>query len=93
MLKKNFKKYILSHSDRLSNDNSLNESNSLQNKRATKKLIQQNSVYNSEPVNVSEQEKSLQCSYCKNYCKSKQSLSQHKKLHQSALKVIHRKLK
>lgn len=93
VLKKNFEKHILSHSNGLSNEISLNESNSLQNQRATKKLIKHKSVSSSKPLNVSEQEKSFQCSYCNSYCKSKQSLSQHKRHHHSALKVTHRKLK
>jgi len=53
VFKKNFKENMLSHSDGMYNAISLNESNTLQNQRATKKLIHK-SVYNSEPVNVSE---------------------------------------
>ncbi|KAE9532191.1 hypothetical protein AGLY_010393 [Aphis glycines] len=93
VLKRNFEKHMLSHSNGLSNNISLNESNSQQNQRATKKLMKHKSVSSHEPLNVSEQEKSFQCSYCNNYCKSKQSLSQHKRHHHSALKVTHRKLK
>ncbi|XP_026822990.1 zinc finger protein 626-like [Rhopalosiphum maidis] len=90
VLKKNFEKHLLSH---MSNDTSFNKSNSLQNQRAIKKSIKPKSVSNSETQNVSETEKSFQCSFCNNYCKSKQSLSQHKRHHHSTIKHTYRKLK
>jgi len=93
VLKKNFEKHLLLHTDELSNDTSFNKSNSPKNQRATKKSIKHKSVTNSETQNISEKEKSFQCSFCNNYCKSKQSLSQHKRHHHSTIKRSYRKLK
>uniref|UniRef100_A0A2H8TZ87 Zinc finger protein 337 n=1 Tax=Melanaphis sacchari TaxID=742174 RepID=A0A2H8TZ87_9HEMI len=93
VLKKSFEKHLLSHTNGLSNVTSLNESSSRHNQKKNKELIKHNSASNSKTQNISEKDKSFQCPICNNYCKSKQSLSQHKRHHHSAVKHSNRKLK
>lgn len=105
VLKKNFEKHLLSHtnvmSNGVSNDTSFNESNSLHNQRAIigsikaaseMKTIMSTNDKNEEQ-NISQNENSFQCSYCNNYYKSKQSLSQHNRQHHSRFELPRRKLK
>ncbi|CAI6349434.1 unnamed protein product [Macrosiphum euphorbiae] len=93
LLKKNFEKHLLSHtngviSNGVSNDTSFNESNSLQNQNAIKSTGNK-----SENQIISKHDKLFHCSYCNNSYKSKQSLSQHNRQHHSRFKLPRRKLK
>ncbi|XP_022179552.1 zinc finger protein 471-like isoform X2 [Myzus persicae] len=104
VLKKNFEKHLLSHmSNDISNDTSFNESHSLHDQRAITGSIEHRSVSEAkiitstdgegEKQHISKIVKSFQCSYCSNYFKSKQSLSQHNRQHHSRFKLPARKLK
>ncbi|XP_060863049.1 zinc finger protein 585A-like [Metopolophium dirhodum] len=93
LLKKNFEKHLLSHTNvkmlnGISNDTSFNESNSLQDQNAIKSTGDK-----SEYQNILKNEKLFHCSYCNKSYKSKQSLSQHNRQHHSRFKLPRRKLK
>ncbi|KAL5242716.1 hypothetical protein ACI65C_010126 [Semiaphis heraclei] len=105
VLKTNFEKHLLSHtnvmSNGVSNDTSFNESNSLHNQRAiigSMKAVSEMNIIKSaneknEEQNISKNKKLFRCSYCNNYYKSKQSLSQHNRQHHSRFELPRRKLK
>lgn len=84
VFKKNFEKHLLSHtnviiSNGIANDTSFNKM-SMGDKSETRK--------------ISNKEKTIYyCSYCNNYFKSKQSLSQHNRQHHSIIKTPNRKPK